>query len=56
MFVGKQDPLADPMDTEWVRDTIGKMVVHYEEINDFDHSSFTMANDMSYMGTVVSLI
>jgi len=20
MFVGKQDPLADPLDTEWVRD------------------------------------
>lgn len=29
MFVGAEDSLADPKDTQWARDQIGTPVVHY---------------------------
>lgn len=44
MFVGKQDDLADVLDTRWERDQI-KSVVYYKEFDNYDHSSFTMGND-----------
>jgi len=56
MFVGAEDPLADPKDTKWASEQIGSPMIHYEVIPNFDHGSFNMANDMSYMNTVKSLI
>ena len=47
MFTGLFDPLADLTDSRWIRDTIGKQVVHYEEIN-AGHLTFMIGKDMSY--------
>jgi len=55
MFVGKQDPLANPTDTQWARDQI-KTTIHYEEINNFDHGSFMLGKDMSFMDTVLKVV
>lgn len=56
MFVGAEDDLADPLDTKWAADQIGTPVIHYEVIPNFDHGSFCMGMDMSYMNTVVTLV
>jgi len=56
MFVGAEDSLADPIDTKWAADQIGSPVIHYEVIPNFDHGSFTMGNDMSYMNTALEII
>lgn len=54
MFVGMEDPLANYQDCEWVRDQLDN-VVHYQEIDNFDHSSFTDGQDMSYMTQVLAI-
>ena len=48
MFVGKQDDLANPLDTRWARSQIPS-TYHHEEIGNFDHGSFTIGKDMSYL-------
>lgn len=53
MFVGKVDPLGDPLDTRFLRDQI-RNVVHYEELETFDHSFF-QRTDMSYVKKVIKL-
>lgn len=55
MFVGDKDPLATPMDTKWATTQLGN-VIHYEVIENFDHSTFTIGLDMSYMDRVVANI
>lgn len=55
IFVGQEDPLANPKDCEWVRKQL-QSVVHYEVLADFDHSSFAVGKDMSYFARVLSLI
>jgi hypothetical protein len=52
MFEGKADKLADPIDARWTRDTIGKSVFHYEEIEG-GHLTFMVAKDMTYWTTGV---
>ena len=47
IFTGLYDPLADLTDARWTRDTIGKKVVHYEEIN-AGHLTFLIGKDMTY--------
>ena len=47
IFTGLYDPLADLTDERWTRDTIGKKVVHYEEIN-AGHLTFLIGKDMTY--------
>lgn len=47
LFAGKADKLADVEDAQWVRDTIGDAVVHYQEIEG-GHISFMIGKDMSY--------
>lgn len=55
MFVGKKDGLATPSDCQWVKSQISS-VVHYNEIDDFEHGSFMVANDMSYFSEVMGLV
>lgn len=52
MFTGKFDPLADLVDSRQTRDTIGKAVVHYEEIP-AGHQTFMIGKDMSYWTNTV---
>ena len=47
LFAGTSDILADTTDAEWIRDTIGSNVVHYEEIA-AGHLTFLVGKDMSY--------
>jgi hypothetical protein len=56
MFVGAEDDLADPIDTKWASEQIGAPMIHYEVIPNFDHGSFTMCIDCSYLNTVKTLI
>lgn len=55
MFVGKQDDLATPEDTQWARDQI-KTTIYYEELDQFDHGSFMLGKDMSFMERVLQLV
>ena len=55
MFVGKQDDLANPIDTRWAREQI-KTTQYYEEIDDFDHGSFTIGKDMSYLKKCLEIL
>ena len=55
MFVGKNDSLATIKDCQWVKSQISS-VVHYQEIDGFDHSSYMAAKDMSYFSSVMGLI
>ena len=55
MFVGKQDDLATPKDTQWARDQI-KTTIHYEELDNFDHGSFMLGKDMSFMKNVLKIV
>ena len=56
LFGGADDVLADPKDVTWAKDEIGDAIVHFEIIPNFNHSSFMMANDMSYMNRVLEVI
>ena len=56
LFSGEKDAFADPADVNWLAGQLGSKVIHNEQIPDFDHSSFMMANDMSYMQTVVDIL
>lgn len=56
MFEGKADKLADPKDAKWTADTIGKSIVHFEEIEG-GHLTFMVAKDMSYWtGNVMKIL
>jgi hypothetical protein len=55
MFVGKEDYLAHHQDCDWARSQI-KSMVYYEELEDFDHSTFISGKDMSYFVKVLDLI
>uniref|UniRef100_A0A7S3CLY6 Uncharacterized protein n=1 Tax=Strombidium rassoulzadegani TaxID=1082188 RepID=A0A7S3CLY6_9SPIT len=56
MFVGKQDELANPTDARWARDQLKSEMAHYEEIDQFDHSSFNIGKDLSYFERVISVV
>lgn len=55
-FVGAEDSLADPTDAKEAYDDVGTAAIHWEVIPNFDHGSFCMGVDMSYMNTVVSIV
>ena len=55
MFVGKQDALATPVDCQWAKEQL-KNVVHYKELDDFDHSCFTTGKDMTYFDEAMEKI
>jgi len=47
MFVGTKDELADILDNRWLRDQLGKAVVHYDEYN-MGHLTFMVGKDASW--------
>jgi len=55
MFCGKEDTLSHWQDCEWLAQQLN-CTVHYEELAEFDHSSFNMAKDMSYFQRVLPLL
>ena len=57
-FVGAEDVLADPTDASEAWKDIGTAGIQggYHLIPNFDHGSFCMGVDMSYMNTVVSYV
>jgi len=56
IICGSEDKLADCTDAEWIRDEIGRNVVHYSEI-EAGHLSFLVGKDMSYFtDTVMPLL
>lgn len=56
MFVGKQDDLSSPAHGQWTRDKVNKTIVYYEEIDQHDHFSPSVAKDMSYVDEVIKLL
>lgn len=54
-FVGLQDDLADPVDTQNTYDLI-PTTFKYNLYNDMDHISFTLGNDMGYTNDVISML
>ena len=51
MFVGMQDPLADPTDTRLVKAKLSTLSF-YREYDNMDHSSFNIGKDMRFMDDV----
>ena len=54
MFVGMNDSFISPIDTRRLRDQLST-IIHYEEMDNFDHSSFLVGKDMSYLTEVLQL-
>lgn len=52
LFVGKEDSIANPVDTRVIKDTI-QSIKKYVELDNFDHGSFMLAKDMSYLNQVL---
>jgi len=58
MFVGTDDDLGDPTDSQWARDQIkagGDALVYYNE-HPAGHSTFMIGIDMSYFDDVLDLV
>ena len=56
MFVAKDDILADSIDAEWTKNTIGSAVFHYQTIEG-GHLTFQVGKDMSWFtGDVMNII
>ena len=55
MFVGKNDDVANPIDTRWAKKKVNT-TLFYEEIDNFDHGSFTIGRNMSYLKDVLVLL
>ena len=56
MYVGKQDMLATPTDAKWTKDQLGKQVIEYIEIDNFDHSAFNFGKNMTFLDGVMDLV
>jgi hypothetical protein len=55
MLVGKQDDLADPVDTNNEKARI-KTLAFYKEYDNMDHYSFSIGKNMGFVSDVISLI
>lgn len=55
MFVGKKDDLGTPALGQWTKNQL-KNTVHYVELDNWDHSSFSIGKDMSYFEEVLALM
>jgi len=49
LFAGKYDDLATVEDARWAREQIKSKYLIYKEIDQFDHSSFLLGKNMSYL-------
>ena len=59
MFVGKQDNLGTPELGRWTLDKVNSThpnVIYYEELDDHDHFTSSVGNDMSFMDDVIKLL
>ena len=54
-FVGKQDDLADPIDTLYVSKRISTLI-EYKLIDQCDHYSFSLGKDMSFVKDAIDLV
>mmetsp|Transcript_36079 Transcript_36079/g.55401 ORF Transcript_36079/g.55401 Transcript_36079/m.55401 type:complete len:97 (+) Transcript_36079:1255-1545(+) len=48
IFAGSDDDFTSPRDTRWLRSMLST-VQQYEEIDSFDHGSFMVGLNMSYL-------
>lgn len=55
MFVGSDDLLGDSEDNHHLKDLV-KTVVHYEELEHFDHSGFLPGMNMTYVEKITDLM
>ena len=55
MFVGADDHLATPGDAVWEQEQLGN-VVHFEVMSNFDHESFMLGFDTSYITRALDLV
>lgn len=57
IYFGKQDGVADPQDVRWLKDNLNPQILaEYKEIDNFDHDSFTVGKNMTYMQDCLNLI
>ena len=47
LMSGDVDPLADPIDVQWITEQLGSNVVFAKQYH-MNHTGFAMANDMSF--------
>jgi hypothetical protein len=53
MFVGKQDPLSTPAVGAWTKERVASNLVYYKDLNNWDHGTFSVGKDMSYLEDVL---
>ena len=54
LFAGLQDTAADPDDVRWLVPQLGN-VVHFDMMDGFDHDSFMLGKDMSFVQTLINI-
>ena len=47
LMSGDKDPLADPIDVNWIRQQLGSNVVFAKEYH-LNHTAFVLSKDMSF--------
>jgi hypothetical protein len=55
MFVAGNDSLAPPDDTRWLKTQVPS-TIYYEEIPNFDHRSFLIGKNMTFMDNVLKVV
>jgi alpha-beta hydrolase superfamily lysophospholipase len=55
IFAGKQDEVVGLDITEWVAKTVNT-TIHYEEIDNFSHSSYHYAKNMTWADNLLDVI
>lgn len=53
MFVGNQDELSTPAVGQWTKEKVNSTLVYYEELENWDHYTYAVGKDMSYMENVL---
>jgi len=56
MFVGKQDPLSTPSANAWTKKELSQKPVYYKERDQWDHGTFSIGKDMSYLDDLFGLL
>ena len=57
LYVGKDDDLSTPEMGGWTySQLIWSKNLHYKELDNWDHSSFSIGKDMTYFDDVLGLI
>lgn len=56
LFSGNQDQTADPHDVAWLADRLGERIIKSVKIDKFDHQSFSIGKNMTYVNDVLHLL